>query len=113
MAPAFRSDQVHATHEQTRGARAGRPPIAAMDIWIYTRTRQLPFHQMPALPSPYCGRAKQRMATLPSHKAHVHALHAPPVRLDLDLDTLLHLGTSPTPDRPTVPLQITHIIIAR
>jgi hypothetical protein len=80
---------------------AGRPSLR----WIYgyihvhgTHTRQLPFHQMPALPSPYCGRAKQRMATLPSHKAHVHALHAPPVRLDLDLDTLLHLGTSPTPD---------------
>ena len=53
------------------------------------------------------------METLPSHKVHVHALHAPPVPLDLDLDNL-HLGTSPLPEidrsiNGAVPLQITHI----
>lgn len=42
---------------------------------------------------PYRGRAGQRMATLPSHKVHGHALHCiactPPVLLDLDTRAVL------------------------
>ena len=55
--------------------------------------------QMAALPSLIAVGARRRMASLPSHKVHVHgSMHAPPVGWDAHV---VDPGRAPTPEDQT------------